>query len=83
MKMLKIKDNVPLEKLKDFGFIIYQSIDDGEYYYCICNIFIGKDKVIRQDDGINCCKDLLDHNFSDYEVSILYNLITAGLVEKC
>ena len=38
MKMLKIKDNIPLEKLKDFGFIIYQSIDDGEYYYCICDI---------------------------------------------
>ena len=80
--MLKIKDDIPLDKLKDFGFIIYQSIDDGQFYYCICDIFIGKDKIIRQDDGINCCKDLGEHSFSDYEVEILYDLITTGLVEK-
>lgn len=80
--MLKIKDEVDLKELKKFGFIKDQSIDDGEYYYCICNIFIGNNKIILQDDGINCCKPILDYEFSEAEVDVLYDLIKAGLVEK-
>ena len=79
--MLKIKDNIPLEKLKEFGFIKYTSCDDGETYYCICDIFIGKDRYIKQDDGVNECKDSI-HKFNDTEIGILYDLIQAGLVEK-
>lgn len=80
--MLKIKDNVKLEKLKDFGFIKYQSLDDAEWYYCICDLFIGKDKIIKQDDGINECIDMVEHKFDDTEIEILYDLIKADLVEK-
>ena len=80
--MLKIKDNVNLEELKKFGFIKYQNIKDGEYYYCICNIFIGNNKIILQDDGINCCKPKLELEFDESEIDILYDLIKADLVEK-
>lgn len=79
--MLKIKDNVDLKELVKFGFIQYMSLDDGEIYLCICNIFIGKDRYIKQDDGVNECKDC-EHRFTDTEVDILYDLIQNGLVEK-
>ena len=79
--MLKIKDDVPLDKLKDFGFIKYLCIDDGQEYYCSCNLFIGKNKLIQQDDDCNPCVSR-DYKLSEYEVSILYDLIQAGLVEK-
>ena len=79
--MLKIRDDVDLKELKKFGFITYTSCDEWEIYYCICNLFIGKDKIIRQDDGVNECKDCI-HKFNDTEISILYDLIQAGLVEK-
>ena len=79
--MLKIKDDVPLEKLKDFGFIKYHNIDDGEYYWCICNLFIGENRLIKQDDNCNPCVSR-EYELSEYEVEILYDLIQAGLVEK-
>ena len=79
--MLKIKNDVDLEKLRDFGFIKYLCIDDAEEYYCICNLFIGKDRRILQDDGINDCKSI-DYELGETEVSILFDLIKADLVEK-
>ena len=79
--MLKIKDNVDFKKLEKFGFIKYRSIDDGEYYYCICNLFVGKDRKILQDDGINICKPV-DYKLSETEIDVIYDLIRAGLVEK-
>lgn len=45
--MLKIKDNVDFKELEKFGFIKYRSIEDGEMYYCIYNLFIGKDRRTR------------------------------------
>ena len=79
--MLKIKDDVDLKELENFGFIKYQSIEDGEMYYCICDLFIGKDRRILQDDGINPCKSI-DYRLSEIEVDKIYDLIQAGLVEK-
>ena len=70
-----------LEELKNFGFIKYRSIDDGELYWCICNLFIGKDKKILQDDGINCCKSI-DYQLSEIEIEIIFDLIQANIVEK-
>lgn len=81
MLKLKLKDNVDLKELEKFGFIKYLNIDDGEQYYCICNLFIGKSRIILQDDGINPCKSI-DYELSEREVEILYDLIQAGLVEK-
>lgn len=79
--MLKIKEGVDLEELKNFGFIKYRSIDDGELYWCICNLFIGKDKKILQDDGTNCCKSI-DYQLSEIEIEIIFDLIQANIVEK-
>ena len=79
--MLKIKDNVDLKELKNFGFIEYQSCDDGETYYCKSYLYIGKDKIINQDDNINCCKPK-DYELTETDVNILYDLIKADLVEK-
>ena len=86
--MLRIKDEVDLKELEKFGFLKDQSIDDGEYYYricntfSICNIFIGNNKIILQDDGINCCRPKLELEFDECEIDILYDLIKANLVEK-
>lgn len=79
--MLKIKDNVNLDKLKNYGFIKDKNIDDGKEYYCICNLFIGEDRKILQDDGINSCKSI-DYELNETEISVLYDLIKADLVEK-
>lgn len=80
--MLKIKDEVDLKELEKFGFMKDKSIDDGEYYYRICNIFIGNNKIILQDDGINFYKPILDYEFNQEEVDVLYDLIKADIVEK-
>ena len=79
--MLKIKDNIDLKELENFGFIKYLSIDDGEDYYCICKLFIGKDRRILQDDGVNNCKEH-EYQLSEIEAEIIFDLHEAGLVEK-
>lgn len=79
--MLKIKDNVDLEELKKFGFGFDVSLDDGKLYWWNCDIFIGDNKIICQDDGVNTFKDT-EHSFSDNEIDILYDLIKSDLVEK-
>lgn len=80
--MLKIKDDIDLKELEKFGFMEYLSCDDGKKYYCIYDIFIGEDKFIKQDDGLNYCRDKFEHKFNDDEIGLIYDLITAGLVEK-
>lgn len=79
--MLKIKDNVDIKELEKFGFIKYRSIEDGEMYYCICDLFIGKDRRILQDDGINPCKPI-DYRLSERGVDIIYDLIQARFSKK-
>ena len=79
--MLKIKDDVDLRELEKFGFIEYRNIDDGENYWCIADLFTGKDRRILQDDGINPCKSI-DYKLSEKEAEIIYDLTKAGLVEK-
>ena len=79
--MLKIKDDVDLKELEKFGFMKYLNIGDGEKYWCIADLFIGKDRRILQDDGINFCKSI-DYKLSEREVEIIYELTKAGLVEK-
>ena len=79
--MLKIKEEVDLKELEKFGFMKYLNLGDGEKYWCIADLFIGKDRRILQDDGINLCKST-DYKLSEREVEIIYDLIQAGLVEK-
>lgn len=69
--MLKIKDNVDLKELEKFGFK-----KDIEEQYMIENwdIFVGTEKNERE--------LVLDFGFNNENISVLYDLIQAGLVEK-
>lgn len=73
--MLKIKDNVDLEKLKDFGF--YYNNDIGQYVLNLINepltINVWNRKI-----NIYDYKTLTENILSN----TLYDLITSGLVEK-
>ena len=82
--MLKIKDSVDLEKLKKYGFFEEKEYyEDGGHYFWFDNMFIDvKDRIIKQDDGINKFKDILEHKFNDLDVLILYHLIKDDLVEN-
>lgn len=79
--MLKIKDNVELLHLNKFGFGFDVSEDDGQLYWWQFKLFVGEDRIIRQEDGINCFKEI-GYQLSECEVEVLYDLIMAGLVEK-
>lgn len=71
--MLKIKDNIPLEKLEEFGFE-YNELD---FNYVWKNRHNVKCLIINT-DTYNI------FNYGDKNAQdILYDLITAGLVEKC
>ncbi len=72
---------VDLKELEKFGFIKYRNIDDGKYYYCFCDLFIGEDRKILQDDGINECKSI-EYQLSENEIEIIFDLTIAGYVEK-
>ena len=78
---LRIKDSVNLKELEKFGFMKCLNLGDGEKYWCIADLFVGKDRRILQDDGINFCKSI-DYKLSEREVEIIYELTKAGLVEK-
>lgn len=69
--MLKIKDDVDLKELEKFGFK-----KDIEEQYMIENwdIFVGTEKNERE--------LVLDFGFNNENISVLYDLIQAGLVEK-
>ena len=84
--MLKIKDDVDLEKLKDFGFSInknqatYQNLyDEYIYIYNDKKIEIEFERSYDELDigGLGCC-----HCLSNILLNTLHDLITAGLVEK-
>lgn len=79
--MLKIKDNIDLEELKNFGFIKYTSLKNGKEYYCIRKLFIGEDRKILQEDGVNNFRSI-DYQLSEIEAEIIFDLHEAGLVEK-
>ena len=79
--MLKIKDKIHISNLKNYGFIKYEDNDNGETYYCFSNLFVGEDKLIKQDDGLNCCRDI-DYRINEIEMNVLFNLIQDDLVEK-
>lgn len=76
--MLKIKDDFSLEKLKDYGFKIYDSHVSDYYIKYIkndnhCNLTIKAiSRVIVLDTGANYIENL----------DTLYDLIKADLVEK-
>ena len=73
--MLKIKDDVDLKKLKDFGF--YYNNDIGQYVLNLINEPLTINVWNRKINIYNY-KTLTENILSN----TLYDLITAGLVEK-
>lgn len=74
--MLKIKNDVPLERLKEFGF--EYDIDYNKYFKRtrkdeICSVHCD-DKIIQFDDCSGFC--------SIISLDVLFDLIKADLVEK-
>lgn len=75
--MLKIKDNVNLKNLEKYGFR-YSLGEDWHYYFDNISLSLGDEREI-----------IIDFNSDDYcekemmqLMSLLYDLIKAGLVEK-
>lgn len=92
--MLKIKNNVDLKELKQYGFKITYDSETGEYNYCRV---INKKHLVNHWFEINVdikTKELMimsystasfSNSHSDIEIVIedlLYDLIKADLVEK-
>lgn len=82
--MLKIKDNIPLEKLEEFGFKYDEELEN---WYKNCIGTFNKFIVLTQDDIDACKGTIIFFNNSAFNTTLyldtLYDLITAGLVEKC
>lgn len=77
--MLKIKDNVNLRELKEYGF------EERSFYYSkILEFKYHKVKIEIEKDTryLIIQNDYYDNDFACYVPSILYNLIIAGLIEK-
>lgn len=73
--MLKIKDNIDLKELEKFGFVKYHYRENHDYYmypeienYAIY-IFIEN-------------REIMVDKFYDNHLTIIYDLIQAGLVVK-
>lgn len=74
--MLKIKDNVNLEKLKEYGF----SYTEGEdYHKSNYNMFLSLGD--NRELNINCDDKYFDEDILEC-VEWIYDLIKAGFVEK-
>ena len=73
--MLKIRDDVDLKKLEEFGF----KADEYDLFYEYHAKNNGKDIIM-----INVRNKRLRfyQNYNDKSYDVLYNLIQAGLVEK-
>lgn len=80
--MLKIKDDVELEMLKDFGFekepmIYVKRIERGNEGFLKFQKYIYIDEKLRT---ISIQEGMFN---VDKELDTLYDLIQAGMVEKC
>lgn len=82
IKYVKIKDNIDLKELENFGFLKDINIKDGLYYYRWNNFYIGDNRLILQDDGINHYRSLEEWNITEYDLDKLFDLIKADLVER-
>lgn len=78
--MLRIKEGIDLKELEKFGFTY---TNESEQYYVLeengieqnCILIIDRKITIRINDFIN-------YLYTDYDVSVLYDLIRADMVER-
>lgn len=82
--MLKIKDNVDLKELEKFGFKYDESMN---YWYKKCLGTFNKFIILTENDMDSCKGQIVFYNDSAFNTTLyldtIYDLITAGLVEKC
>lgn len=76
--MLKIKDNVDLKELEKFGFVEYH----GKYFHrddeSYENVVVQENRYISfESEEVSICGAFIED-----KLSILFDLIQAGLVEK-
>lgn len=90
--MLKIKDYVDIEKLKDFGFKPKYDVDTGEIiayekknteksYIGLTIVSVEVKSFIRISKGYKNQWKINPYN-DKFDIDMLYDLIQAGLVEK-
>ena len=77
--MLKIKDDVDLDKLKDYGFKSYEIVGNTKYKFRHYRGALKTDNMIIGEDRILHYNQMSVHNEM---TDIIYDLIQAGLVEK-
>lgn len=80
MKMFKIKDDIDLKVLEQYGFDLRQSLDNGEYYYTNARLFIDN-RILKQMDQYNPFMEV-DYELDYYEVMIIYELTKSNILEK-
>lgn len=78
--MFKIKDDIDLKVLEQYGFDLRQSLDNGEYYYTNARLFIDN-RILKQMNQYNPFMEV-DYELDYYEVMIIYELTKANILEK-
>lgn len=78
--MLKIKDNVDLEILHNYGFVHIDGLEDSYTYHIPSNYGQKKDLHINKYGTI--AMEMYEHYYGMEIPDILYDLIKADLVEK-
>ena len=79
--MLKIKDNIKLNKLQEFGF---DEEEDRYFYYEFTNPDCNSELRLYIDKKTREISTGIDMYANPYAIhNKIYDLITAGLVEKC
>ncbi len=78
--MFKIKDDIDLKVLEQYGFDLRQSLDNGEYYYTNARLFIDN-RILKQMDQYNPFMEV-DYELDYYEVMIIYELTKSNILEK-
>ena len=78
--MLKIKDDVNLEKLKDFGFVTYITYNPLSY---VKKVYLNNENDDKNFYRISKSSRKIELTRLDGELDdTLYDLIQAGIVEK-
>lgn len=79
--MLKIKDNVDLNKFRNIG--------STEFHHCVGNIFKEQERLVQTVNSSVCVSVIVEEGddvviFNTYELTLneLFDLIKAELVEK-
>lgn len=85
--MLRIKKDIPLKKLEDYGFEIFGKFARKIFWQTYGEITIEDDTWLVIDNGViwlieNGAKESNERYFGNPQLDTIYDLIQDGLVEK-